>query len=196
MNTIYVEGLDEVFIKAYLKHLNLEDKAAVQKTDGYTSLFTGAFLNKLDQTRREGGKNIVIFDADSETNGGGFEARLDYLNQKAAEHNLDLNIFLFPNNKSDGDYENLLEELVPDEHKGLLRCFEGYEACVGGHKNPLYRTPNRKNKLHTYIYTFEKSKEEDKLVSKKDYLFNNPEYWNLNSSYLDPLKDFLKEHLL
>jgi len=67
MNTIYVEGLDEVFIKAYLKHLNLEDKAAVQKTDGYTSLFTGAFLNKLDQTRREGGKNIVIFDADSET---------------------------------------------------------------------------------------------------------------------------------
>jgi hypothetical protein len=199
MNTIYVEDLkrDRVFIETYLKYLKLDKEFMVQSVGGYTALFSHTFVNQLERILNREGRITVIFDADTPHNGGGYQARKEYLERKAAENNIPIELFLFPDNEHDGDFETLLEQLIPGKHKGLLSCFEAYEKCVSKKENPLYKTPSLKNKLHTYIYTFEKSKEEEKRFNSqdKDYCFGNPEYWNLDAPVLLPLKAFLERAL-
>ena len=105
-------------------------------------------------------------------------------------------LFLFPNDKEDGDFELLLEHIVNEEHTCLLKCFEGYEKCVAGHVdnegNPQYITPNRKAKIYAYLESIKKSKKElERFKNKKEFFFDNPKYWNLEAEYLLPLKQFL-----
>lgn len=199
-HTIYVEdkNRDKLFIEAYLRHLGIDkNKATVVSAKGYTSLFyEPGNLQRLEDTAQAGGKNMVIFDADFPTNEGGFGARIQYIQEQAKRIGKEIEVFLFPNNKDNGDFETLLEQLVPEKHKGLLTCFEVYESCISKRNNSLYKTPNRKNKLHTYIHTFVKSKGEEDRFKKQDYCFDNPEYWDLNSDILLPLKVFLETHLL
>ncbi|MDH6305731.1 hypothetical protein M2459_002513 [Parabacteroides sp. PF5-5] len=199
-HTIYVEDKDRdrLFIEAYLHHLGIsKEDVRVVSAKGYTRLFyeTG-ILQNLEDTAQAGKKNIVIFDADYPENGGGFEERKQYLQKEAERIGKDIELFLFPNNKEDGDFETLLEQLVPEAHKGILSCFESYEKCLLKYNNPLYKIPDRKNKLHTYIYTFDKQDNEEEMRFKKqDYCYENPEYWDLNAEALLPLKTFLETHL-
>ncbi len=201
MNRFFVEGRDEQFLKAYLLFLAGEDKKdmwEIIQAGGYSK------LNFLDQQFKEntetGGRNIMIFDADSTDNGGGFDVRKKYLQDKLQELSISADIFLFPNNNDDGDFELLLEHIVNEEHACLLRCFEGYERCISGYMDedaiPKYRTPNRKSKIYAYLESIKKSrKEEESFKNKKNFFFDNPKYWNLNANYLQPLKNFLMQRL-
>lgn len=198
MIRIFVEGRDADFLDKYLISLFGENKGRWEfiSTGGYGK------LHLLDQKFREntdnGGVNLVIFDADCEKNSGGFSGRKQYLEEKLEELSISAEIFLFPNHHDDGDFEFLLENIVNEEHRCLLECFEGYEKCVGGHTdsngNPIYITPNRKSKIYAYVESIKKSRSErERFKNSKEFFFDNSKYWNLNAEYLSPLKDFLQQ---
>lgn len=198
MIRIFVEGKDTEFIKVYVDHIygrDCKDEILVIATNGYTNLYSEpTILMELEKSELEGDFNLVVFDADSPSNGGGFEKKLAFLKDELEKIGRKAEFFLFPNNKDDGDFECMLENIINPNHKGLLTCFKGYESCVAGHNNPLYKTPNKKNMIHTYVYTFVKSKKDEKSFGKT-YFYDNPEYWDLESEYLKPLKAFLTQNL-
>lgn len=198
MIRIFVEGREADFINKYLISLFGENNGRWEliPTSGYTN------LSLVDQLFKEnsdnGGVNLVIFDADFPETNGGFINRKKYIKEKLRELSILGEIFLFPNNNEDGDFELLLEHIINKEHLCLLECFEMYEKCVGGHYddngNPKYTTPDRKSKIYAYIERLKKSrKEKERFKNQKDFFFDNPTYWNLESEYLYPLKTFLQK---
>ena len=128
MIRIFVEGRDNQFVDKYLSSLlgKNENTWEIIRAGGYTK------LHLLDQQFKEnterGGLNLIIFDADRPDNGGGYESRKLYLQNKMQELSISAQLFLFPNNQEDGDFEQLLEHIVNNEHSCLLRCFESYES--------------------------------------------------------------------
>lgn len=140
-----------------------------------------------------GEQNILLFDADSPANGGGFIFRREELRKKAKELNIEFNLFLWPDNGRDGDFETLLLDMVNQEHKCLLKCFEGFEKCIRGNdpEELKYESPDRKAAIYTYINSFKKSKKESNDIKSGIWLFDHDEYWDLNAKAAHPLKEFL-----
>ena len=85
MIRIFVEGRDSEFLDKYLLFLFGENKGMweIIQAGGYSK------LHLLDQQFKEnterGGVNLIIFDADSADNGGGYIVRKSYL-QERLEH--------------------------------------------------------------------------------------------------------------
>ena len=148
--------------------------------------------NKLIENTLEGGKNLIIFDADTPSNNGGFTKRQTELLSQIKELNCDAELFLFPNNQDDGMFENLLENLtLPERYKNFFDCYSDYEACLGDD----YRHPDLKGKVFTYISSMKSlSNTKWKKLGNGEWQFDNPNYWNLDAAYLQPLKDFLYNH--
>lgn len=144
---------------------------------------------KMKETTLEGGKNLVIFDADSPENGGGFNVRKDALLQQLQSMGAIAELFLFPNNHDDGDIEVLLETLTrKDLHERFFDCFNDYERCLGTE----YNTPDLKAKLYAYM-TSQKGLSKTKLnkVKSGQWLFEDKNYWDIDRDTLTPLKDFI-----
>lgn len=143
--------------------------------------------------KAKGDVNLIIFDADTLENGGGFSNRKDKIIKAQQDNGLNVPFFLWPNNHDDGDFESLLLGMINQEHKGLLECYEGYEMCVSG-KDPeekSYNRPNRKGAIHSYISTMKKTRAEKELFSKGYWLFDDSRFWNLDADAGKPLKEFL-----
>jgi hypothetical protein len=115
-------------------------------------------------------------------------------------HSIAFQYFIYPNNNDDGEVETLMELAARrDLHQVFFDCFEDYEKCVSGVKDangqPLYNTPNLKGKLHTYINSQKLNNKSRRRLGAGDWLFNDSNYWNLNTSDLEPLKVFLSNNL-
>ena len=203
MVKIFVEGKDKIFIDSYIH--NLIAKAIISKEinfeigslNGWTNLKNAN--NAFQENSDSGGKNIVILDADTLANGGGFNIRKEEIKQIKEENNLLFDLFLFPNNNGNGDFETLLEKVINQKHIGLLECFSNYEECISKYNLPnnpiLYKLPIKKSKIYSYVDAFTKSKAENRKFKEGDYFFLNPEIWDLSSIELEPLKEFLVKFL-
>lgn len=137
-----------------------------------------------------GGKNLIIFDADQPSNGGGYESRKDELKTKIKELGIEANLFLFPNNHDNGMFEDLLLHIIQeDSHKTFFDCYNDYERCLG----EKYEHPNLKGKVFTYISSMKSlTNKARKALGSGDWQFTNNEYWNLDDDYLKPLADFIQ----
>lgn len=155
--------------------------------DGWTNLAKVA--NSFRACTMSGGTNLIVFDADSQRNGGGFQSRMDYINQVITQESLIAEVFLFPNNADDGDFESLLEKLTQTAgHKVFFDCFHDYETCLGDN----YIAPNCKAKLFSYVSSQKLlSNSQRKKLGKGEWLFEDASLWDMNVPYLDALKDFL-----
>ena len=123
----------------------------------------------------------IVLDADS----GVADTRSGY-EKVVAEQGLPIErVFFIPNDTDSGKLEDLLEELVADEHRRILECFEEYEECLST-TNPEYATPDKKAKIYAYC---EAVGDEPKGEKGRDYL--NRSWWNLDAGELDPLRRFL-----
>jgi hypothetical protein len=204
MIKIFVEGRDKDFLDVYIKHLQdnkeLSNDINVQINDvgGYTKL--NLVKNLFKENSDAGGTNLLIFDADSEVNKGGYRVRSAYLATQKNELSIDFEQFLFPNDADEGDFETLLESIINQEHRGLIDCFLEYENCVGQYEKedgtPKYSLPVRKSRIYTYVDAFPKSrKQKERFKRKKDFFFENLNYWNLEAEYLKVLKAFLISHI-
>ena len=107
---IVVEGsLDIDFIRDFIT-VNFSNKIlnshyAIQKSGGFTTLHL--MKQSFDFNTKNGGKNLILFDADSADNDGGYSKRKQYIEKVISDKSINSDIFLFPNNQDDGDLETL-----------------------------------------------------------------------------------------
>lgn len=142
-----------------------------------------------------GGTNIVIFDADSPQNEGGLsKRRIELLKQKEF-YEIEFELFLWPNNHADGDFETLLLNLTQPKHHGLIDCYRRYEKGIKklNKKRVRYMTQGRKGCIYNYIASMKKSRTENERFKQGCWNFNNPEYWNLENEHVQPLARFLEQ---
>ena len=161
----------------------------VEFVNGYKNLVN--VIPTIKARCAEGGKVVIIFDADSLGNNGGYETRKKDIEEALGENNAQAELFLFPNNEEDGDFETLLEHLIQKEkHAQMLDCYADYETCLGND----YVHPNLKGKNFTYISAMRMSSSKRRKLGNGEWMFDNAEYWSLESDYLKPLKEFLQQH--
>ena len=194
MVKIFVEGKeDKFFIDALIEfHFpDRKDNFEIISTSGWAKLKN--FAPTIKEYNDQGFKVLVIFDADAAPEGG-FSKRLESILKKKEDYSLEFEVFLFPDNQSDGDLELLLEKIVSDEHRDILKCFQSYEECLSSEPAKKYQLPIRKSKIYAYVDAFPKSQKEKEDFKKGDFLFYNESIWNLNSDRLKPLIEFIKNN--
>ena len=148
--------------------------------------------NQFIQNTVEGGTNLIIFDADTAINGGGYNVRRKEIETKLRDLHIQADIFLWPDNCNDGDFETLLESIArKDLHERFFGCFNDYELCLGDE----YLCPNRKGKLHTYITSMKLTNKQRNKIGAGHWLFENKDLWDLDSVNLTALKKFLSKYL-
>ena len=181
---------EAVFIKTLIENLGYNISSnKVEFVNGYKNLVN--VIPTIKARCAEGGKVVIIFDADSLWNNGGYETRKKYIEEVLGENNAQAELFLFPNNEEDGDFETLLEHLIQKEkHTQMLDCYADYETCLGND----YVHPNLKGKIFTYISAMKMSSSKRRKLGNGEWMFDNAEYWSLESDYLKPLKAFLQQH--
>jgi len=205
LHKIFVEGqTDQAFIQFVLEkqfEIKLTDKQvknAVISCEGWTNIAKQAFL--LDERRvRNNGKNIVIFDADRKGNNGGFKKRKEELEQIANKLNVKFDIFLFPDDESDGDLESFYSSCFKSEKAFFKDCWDKMYSCLDENKKELnLKFPKSSEMVFSYVDLFEayKSEEYKNTKSKRSYFDEN--LWEFDfekNEYLKRLVAFLKEHL-
>ena len=144
----------------------------------------------------QGGTNLVLFDADTREKGGGFAIRKRKLLQQKEELGIEFDLFLWPNNHADGDFESLLMHLINPRHKGLIDCYRRYEKGISrmNRSHKMYMTQGRKGCIYSYIAAMKKNHTAQTEFSHGIWFFDNPEYWNLTSEWVFPLVAFLRQH--
>lgn len=205
MNRIFVEAKSEntpecKFLQAIISKYGQDKEYEFVCMNGFGNLFNESILNQLNLAVDNGDNSLVLLDADSSKQGGGYETKKAWIETCFAKYGLRVPYFFYPDNGNDGDVECLMEAVArKDIHRVWFDCFEDYERCVSGVRDEtgknVYNTPNRKGKLHTYITAMQlKSKDRYKLGSG-NWLFDNPDYWDLSSISLAPLLEFFSENL-
>lgn len=184
------------FVRDYVKHLcpDLDDSEfEIVGVGGKDKL--PMFDNQMADAKRANESNLVIFDCDNAAIGGGLDNRARWLEGLKSSTGMDFDYFLFPNNKDDGAFEDLLLHIVNQRHAGILDCFSKYENCLASRNDQMgggcYVLPNLKAKIYTYITSFNRSKSKNDEIKSGNWDFSNSEYWDLDNEYLAPLKQFL-----
>ena len=198
--TIFVEGIaDEVFFRQYLHHLYgiIVPKNRIQRLDGWTNLKGSTWQQRMRTNTANGGTNIVIIDADDDID----VRRSDILSWRQ-QHGLDFELFLLPNNKDKGALEDLLEKIINQDNKCIFECWENYEKelvmlNIPGRTPPPLTTPAKKTKIYGYLEAMlGESKSQKELIKEANRNYENTLHWNLDAEYLEPLREFLIQHLL
>ena len=211
MTHIYIEAESNKtpeynFLKAIIAKFFPDKKEEVdfefKFLDGVDKLFSKKTSNiqTIQKAQAEGTKVIVIADADTIEKGWGYEERKKQIEEGMQQNSVSFDYFIYPNNRDEGDVETLMEEIArKDLHKTFFDCFEKYEMCISGENDEngkqKYNTPNLKGKLHTYITAQKLSNKKKSKLGKGNWLFDDKEFWDLDSEVLNPLKEFLKKYL-
>lgn len=184
MHSIYVEGkADKKFINDFVKLIRPELISNVNMIEigNYTQL--KLYEPKMRETQDHGGRNVVIIDADDTP---GIKAREVAKLEK--EIGLQLYLFFLPDNRSDGNLEDLLLNCTVNDHQGIIECFDEYQRCIENKGD--YTLPNTKAKVYAYCEAILPKKAKEKIQDhKRDYLDKN--LWDIDNPYTKPLKDFL-----
>lgn len=195
MLRIFTEGRDEEFIQIFLKQLGYT-KGSDFSTDaagGWQKIHEIA--PKIREYQDAEDVVVLIFDADDAANGGGFAPRETALKKMLEDEELvGVNLFLFPDNASNGDFESLAVSCATSTRQGVFTCFNAYEACVTKltTATETFKTPLRKSRFFAYFECIDESeRSKEKARKTKKYFFDNSKYWDLKSPNLNALRDFL-----
>ncbi|MDR0511032.1 MAG: hypothetical protein LBH06_08070 [Rikenellaceae bacterium] len=127
-NSLYIlaegEG-DKRFLEDYINQMALHASVEIQQTGGWTNLKN--MQSTIERKKGDGKKVLVIFDADTPDNEGGFVKR----KKEIEDCKLPLDgVFLLPDNGSDGMLEDLLEKVINPDNKFVFDCWSKYEKPV------------------------------------------------------------------
>ena len=181
MLNIFVEGSsDKDFLELYIKYLQnnnyIKDNInyKIEQVGGKDKLY------KYNNNKIKNNKYAVIFDADNEYRTSIENIKIQF------EISDDNNIFLFPNNKDNGNLETLLEKIAI--YKEVLNCFDSYENCINTLKNTNtnINTPAKKSKVYAYMHAFGFKNHIHKIEK-----FDLTPYVDFDNPYLNELKIFL-----
>ena len=201
---IIVEGTaDKKFFEDYYRHLFHENAPEGSitlpikddKTGGYQKLFSENGINTIKEGMDYGAKNLVIFDADDD-----IEARRKELLSIRDKYGVEFELFLLPNNKDAGTLEDLLEHIINPNNQPIFDCWQHYEdelvqQEIPGRTPPPLTTPAKKTKIYGYLEALLEPKQKD-LIKERNRNYENPQHWNLDTEYLEPLKTFLKNNII
>lgn len=158
---------------------------------GWSRLNTAPVYEDFQANMEEGIRTLVIVDADSAENDGGFAVRNEQLSKIKKTKGLDFDYFLIPNSEEqdDGDLETVLRKILVEKYQPILGCLDSYHECLNKAQSTLgedLQILNEKNK----IAVFRKVVKDSKRIN-----FKENSIWNLNHPYLNPLKQFLSTQL-
>ncbi len=193
MVRIITEGFESVFIKKILIHMGFDSELfSVIESGGWTKLeLLKPILNEYSD---QGDKIVIIYDADGTYNGGGFDSRKEALREIIRIIGVNAEIFLFPNDTDDGDFESLLVKVAINTRQGVFECFNEYEKCVSSlnTEDEKFITPLRKSRIFAYLETIpESNNRKEKERKNSTHFYDDPKYWDFNADGLDRLKSFL-----
>ena len=203
---IIVEGTaDKKFFEDYYRHLFHEEAPEGSitlpirgdKTGGYQKLFSENGINTLKEGSDNGVINLVIFDADKD-----IEARRKDILDWKQKHGVEFELFLLPNDKDAGTLEDLLENIINPNNRPIFDCWEHYEQelvqlDIPGRTPPPLTTPAKKTKIYGYLEALLGEKKSQKeLIKEANRHYENPQHWNLDAEYLEPLKAFLVNNII
>ena len=202
---IFVEGdADKKFISDYYHHLFLEKAPQYSinhtgelkgdRTGGYKKLSDEINIREMRINADQGGVNLVIFDADKDT-----EARRKELLAIQEKYGVEFELFLLPNNQDKGALEDLLENIINPNNSPIMDCWENYEKelvqlDIPGRTPPPLTTPAKKTKIYGYLEALLKPSQKE-LIKEAKRNYENTQHWNLDAEYLEPLKGFLNQCL-
>ena len=171
---IIVEGDSyKKFLECYLKYLNITNYTKIVAIGGKNNIINHIELKKEDF--------IIIFDADDDYNKSkiNIENQLDKLNIKNDK------IFLFPNNKDNGNLETLIEKIAI--HKEVIHCYDNYTICIDSLINKIQNLKHqaKKSKVFAYMSGFGFKN------NIKAEEFDLTPYVDFDDIYLNDLKEFL-----
>lgn len=198
--TLYVEGIaDKVFFKQYFQHCFgiVVPEERIVNLEGWTNIKGISALRRMRSTTDNGGVNIVILDADNN-----FEARRNEVQEWKQEHDVEFELFLLPNNHDAGTLEDLLEHIINPNNQPIFDCWQHYEdelvqQEIPGRTPPPLTTPAKKTKIYGYLEALlGETKSQKDLIKEANRNYENPQHWNLDTEYLEPLKLFLNDNLL
>ncbi len=203
---IIVEGdADKKFFQDYFHHLfgeyasenSIIHPGKEGDTGGYGKLKSEEALLALRQNTNQGGINLVIFDADEDT-----EARRKELLAIREQYDVEFELFLLPNDKDAGALEDMLEQIINPNNQPIMDCWQTYEGelekvRIPTKTPPTLTIPAKKTKIYAYLETLlGKTRSQKKLIKDPHRNYENPQHWNLNSNYLVPLKVFLEKNIV
>ena len=201
---IITEGeADKKFLRDYYHHLFQEDApehsiihtgelSDDNLTGGIEKLRREENIQAMRQNADQGGINLVIFDADED-----FETRQQQLLEIKDQFYVEFESFLLPNNNDAGALEDLLERIINPNNQPVMDCWENYEddlkaVRIPTKTPPTLTIPAKKTKIYAYLETLlGKSKSQKRLIKESERKYENPQHWNLDAEYLEPLKEFI-----
>ena len=202
---IIVEGeADKKFFWDYFHHLfgeqapkdSIIHSGKDSDTGGYTKLKSEEILQAMRKNTNQGGVNLVIFDADENP-----EARRKELLAIKDEFGVEFELFLLPNNKDAGELEDMLEQIINPNNQPVMDCWQTYEGELEKVRiptkiPPTLTIPAKKTKIYAYLETLlGKTRSQKKLIKDANRNYENTQHWNLDSEYLEPLKEFIVKWL-
>lgn len=196
---IFVEGVaDARFFKQYIHHVFGEDVADERLVilKGWDNLKTEASAVRMRSMSANGGVNIVIVDADKD-----FQARQAEIAKWQQANEVEFELFLLPNNQDKGALEDLLENIINPNNKPIMECWDHYEEelvqlDIPGRTPPPLTTPAKKTKIYGYLEALlGDSKNQKELIKEKNRDYTKRLHWNLDTEYLEPLKEFMMRNL-
>jgi hypothetical protein len=202
---IFVEGSTDLRFLTDLVWIHFGktlNKSEIIVTRGWSNLFNEENLNIIQLVAAQGGSSLVIFDTDKDSDivEESFVIRRELLINKAKKNKVLIDLFLFPNNKEDGDIESLLQTIAnPNVYEPVATCYESYFDCLqeynqryqsetGIRLNIFREKDRRKLALRNFLSIHGQKSDEH----KRNYTDTN--FWNFNSPALHPLIDSLRPH--
>ncbi|MDA0024339.1 DUF3226 domain-containing protein [Brachyspira hyodysenteriae] len=141
---ILVEGkADKKFLEDYIKHNynNFNENIKIEINNGNS--FNEKKIIHIKKYIDDNHKLIVIFDADND-----IQNSIDNIKNNLTNYNLhDEDIFLFPNNKDNGNLENILINIAV--RKEIMNCFDNYTKCIEALNDT--NIPVNKSKVYAYL---------------------------------------------
>lgn len=174
-----------------------EKNIVIRELNGLSSLKNQLYYGELEDNIKLKGKNLIFFDADSkdERNGNkGFKICDSKLIEFKKNKSLEFEHYIWPNHEHDGDIEDLLVKLIPEDKKCVFDCINNHQKCLEKTGlDGINFTFELKKLLSYYMFTCN----EDSKNEKRDY--KNKNIWNFDFEKIEELKrlkDFLDKHLL
>ena len=197
---IFVEGVaDARFIKQYIGHLygDVVDDERLVILKGWDNLKTEATAIRMHSMSANGGVNLVIVDTDKD-----FQIRKDEIAKWQQANKVQFELFLLPNNHDAGTLEDLLENIINLNNRPIFDCWEHYEqelvqTDIPGRTPPPLTTPAKKTKIYGYLEALlGETKSQKELIKEVNRNYENPQHWNLDADFLEPLKGFIKKNII
>ncbi len=190
---LFVEGkADRNFISQYVKSLDL-DEIEIEPLGGRDlSNFIANKEAQFDTALADDMTVLVVLDADDD-----WESRKELVFnflRPYVKNNFE-QVFLFPDDQSNGCLEDLLLDLIPKEKRAILNCLKSASDCV---EQIGFRGMDKKDNVYQYVssqLTGAQMGNRSKHANESRRSYSDSTVWNLKSEALQPLKAFLKKHL-